>query len=107
MVRSHSTHERITEHVRSSRSSVDVAFNEGSNGMQLTVWKSVFFVDALVQRPNGIYNLVTLGWLKYCGCWVLLQLPLDDRTLVLYDHRNKFALRGGPEFHAEWLRDEP
>jgi hypothetical protein len=25
----------------------------------------------------------------------------------VYDNKDKFAFRGKPEFHAEWLRDEP
>jgi len=32
---------------------------------------------------------------------------LTSGSSVLYNDKNKFALRSGPEFHAEWLRDEP
>ena len=35
------------------------------------------------------------------------NFPLTADRSVLYHYRNKFALRSGPEFHAEWLRDEP
>ena len=40
-----------------------------------------------------------------------LMNVLDARIGILYSIKNKFALwfrlGGGPEFHAEWLRDEP
>jgi len=35
------------------------------------------------------------------------EFALDRAFGILYHHGNKFALRSGPEFHAEWLRDEP
>jgi hypothetical protein len=33
--------------------------------------------------------------------------PLDAPPRILYHRENKSTLRSGPEFHAEWLRDEP
>ena len=32
---------------------------------------------------------------------------LTSRCSISYHYWNKFALRSEPEFHAEWLRDEP
>jgi hypothetical protein len=44
--------------------------------------------------------------LKIYGFWSC-RLPLTPAPCFLYHLQNKFILRGGPEFHAEWLRDEP
>ena len=35
------------------------------------------------------------------------EFPLDASNRISYHRTNKSTLRSGPEFHAEWLRDEP
>ena len=77
---------------------------------------SRFYPDPARSPPRKLLRMNILGGLKKKMCEdqssrsrqeSMREFPLDATPAIRYHVWNKFALRSGPEFHAEWLRDEP